>query len=556
MCPPGFAERVRRSEHDTASRRSTPEPTRETTLVVGAGDDRAEREADRVSAEVIARLDASDLDTGQAVAHHGHSHVARSSGSAGPAPEVGFEGGALSAGLSDRIEGRRGSGAQLPVSVRSRLEPAFGGSLADVRVHADAESEHLNRAVSARAFTTGSDIFFGAGEYRPDAPDGERVLAHEIAHTRQHGSGARRTTIRRWDIKAANLGLHSAQKVKTLKKQPIWFLEDADGDQVVVKTEDQPTGMGLLAASLHKQITGVSSVKQRKLTNPERGEVDLAFQVQSVGGTLDHTWRDRGDQLKSEDAAIPATDDSRDVALEDARKRIADQTKSAIAMTVAEGKGADQLAEPRAGKGDLDDDRSRFRELLMNKDHLIQLGKMAAVDLFFGNQDRITNRNLGNWFVNPQSVIMLIDHLDPGSGPRAGTVALLNSGQWVNDIAFNFFMGPGQRKSLAVDLAKGAWIQGGDDKAQAWLAGPMTGGNGATRRQFMDKHLEAGFQEGRKHIDKVFSSTRWSVGKSKAHAAKQKIRGKAAVAAAEDNNAAGYYAELKQRAQWIKKNAK
>ena len=38
---------------------------------------------------------------------------------------------------------------------------------------------------SARAFTLGQDIVFGAGEYAPDTGEGTRLLAHELVHVVQ-----------------------------------------------------------------------------------------------------------------------------------------------------------------------------------------------------------------------------------------------------------------------------------------------------------------------------------------------------------------------------------
>src|SRR5690242_18751829 len=74
--------------------------------------------------------------------------------------EVGLEGGPLSAELSGRINSRRGGGAALDEGTRTSMEGAFGADFKDVRVHTDAESDALNRSISAKAFTTGSDIFF------------------------------------------------------------------------------------------------------------------------------------------------------------------------------------------------------------------------------------------------------------------------------------------------------------------------------------------------------------------------------------------------------------
>jgi hypothetical protein len=98
---------------------------------------------------------------------------------------VGREGGALDASTAGAIENARGRGASLPGDVRARMETAFGTSLSGVRVHHDDGAAGLSSALSARAFTTGRDIFFGRGQYAPDTPEGEHVLAHEIAHIEQ-----------------------------------------------------------------------------------------------------------------------------------------------------------------------------------------------------------------------------------------------------------------------------------------------------------------------------------------------------------------------------------
>lgn len=83
------------------------------------------------------------------------------------------------------IDRRRGGGTPLDPSTRGRMEPLLGEQLGDVRVHADPTAAGLARSVDARAFTTGSDIFFGAGEYRPGEAGGRHLVAHELAHVVQ-----------------------------------------------------------------------------------------------------------------------------------------------------------------------------------------------------------------------------------------------------------------------------------------------------------------------------------------------------------------------------------
>jgi hypothetical protein len=69
--------------------------------------------------------------------------------------------------------------------VASRAGAVLGDSFGDVRVHTDDHAAALSRAVSARAFTVGNDIFFGAGEYRPTTASGQELLTHELTHVAQ-----------------------------------------------------------------------------------------------------------------------------------------------------------------------------------------------------------------------------------------------------------------------------------------------------------------------------------------------------------------------------------
>lgn len=77
------------------------------------------------------------------------------------------------------------NGHTLEGSVRHRMERGFGHSFADVQVHTDSGAGQMAAAHSARAFTVGSDIAFGAGQYRPGTPAGDVLIAHELAHVIQ-----------------------------------------------------------------------------------------------------------------------------------------------------------------------------------------------------------------------------------------------------------------------------------------------------------------------------------------------------------------------------------
>jgi hypothetical protein len=94
-------------------------------------------------------------------------------------------GGAVHPDVEATIAARRGRGAPLPDALAGKFSAGLGGAVDDVRVHTDATADALARSVSARAFATGTDIFFARGEYRPGTPAGDELISHEVAHTEQ-----------------------------------------------------------------------------------------------------------------------------------------------------------------------------------------------------------------------------------------------------------------------------------------------------------------------------------------------------------------------------------
>lgn len=66
----------------------------------------------------------------------------------------------------------------------------MGESFSDVQIHTGSTAAAACEAINARAFTVGNHIAFNQGEYDPDSPEGQHVLAHELAHVRQQTGGA------------------------------------------------------------------------------------------------------------------------------------------------------------------------------------------------------------------------------------------------------------------------------------------------------------------------------------------------------------------------------
>lgn len=94
------------------------------------------------------------------------------------------EGGA--AGEAAVSQALRRSGRPLPAPLQARLEAHFGVALDAVRVHDDAAAAAASEGIAARAFSTGTHVFFGRGELRPETPGGLELLAHEVTHVVQH----------------------------------------------------------------------------------------------------------------------------------------------------------------------------------------------------------------------------------------------------------------------------------------------------------------------------------------------------------------------------------
>ena len=96
--------------------------------------------------------------------------------------------GAAPGDVSGEVLGAAQSGGTpLAGAVRSEVEGKFGRDFSAVRVHDGGAAASAASSINARAYTVGSDIVFGAGQYEPDSASGKRLLAHELTHVAQQG---------------------------------------------------------------------------------------------------------------------------------------------------------------------------------------------------------------------------------------------------------------------------------------------------------------------------------------------------------------------------------
>jgi len=89
-----------------------------------------------------------------------------------------------------RINRERGGGQPLDQATQEHMGEATGYDFSQVRVHTSPEANDLSQQLGAKAFTTGKDIYFKDGAYDPGSSGGQELLAHELTHVVQQGSGA------------------------------------------------------------------------------------------------------------------------------------------------------------------------------------------------------------------------------------------------------------------------------------------------------------------------------------------------------------------------------
>ena len=82
------------------------------------------------------------------------------------------------------------NGQTLDRETRNFFEPRIGHDLGSVRIHTDDAAAESARSINARAYTLGTDIVFGSGEYAPHSESGRRLIAHELAHVGQQSGPA------------------------------------------------------------------------------------------------------------------------------------------------------------------------------------------------------------------------------------------------------------------------------------------------------------------------------------------------------------------------------
>jgi len=408
-------------------------------LAVGAVHDPAEAEADRIADQVLRNLAATPAaPSGGGVARAVRRKVADGT-PASSAPGHGLGGGDVLPETEARIERARGGGQELDPTTRARMEAAFGADLSGVRIHTGGEAASLSRDLNARAFTTGDDVFFGAGEYQPGTAAGDRVLAHELTHTIQQGGGARRVS--RLALRGTDWAATQTFTVSSGGANGVGFVDDGSGKLAVKSGEDFPEET-TIASNVMNQAVGGETQAPKKKGKKQDGAWSLASpEARALDGGEEAVLKKRLQAILSEREPT------------DREKKFVDRIGSGgatIVYELASGKDFSEVVSTQAattgtGKKQKLDPTSVLGQLFTNPAMMMSLGRAGAFDVFIGNGDRLVG------FFNTQN--FMVD-------PKTNTITLVDNAAMADEAAFTTTEIKGRSGTFTLEAESGfaAWM--------------------------------------------------------------------------------------------------
>lgn len=187
----------------------------------------------------------------------GASVQAKSTGKHGPDLET-----------ASKALSQAGTGQPLEADKRSQLEGSFGVGLQDVRIHQDNAAQTSARALNARAFTRGKDIFMGPGE----SPDNTRLIAHEVTHVLQQKAVPNQAPQSVQENKSAAIQSQKTEQVQTPTGSAA--TTGTSSPPTSEKKAEKPEAKGPREKAPEKQAK--AGAKETKKTGPAETEPDAA----------------------------------------------------------------------------------------------------------------------------------------------------------------------------------------------------------------------------------------------------------------------------------------
>ena len=255
-----------------------PEPLLQTKLVVGPANDQYDREADRVTDQVMrirvplheqVHPSASSVSSARNTAAEGNIQAKEQLPTQTPhgtnyaKPEVSetrLHTPSIGPQPTPNLWSPQNS-HPLSAATRAFMEPRFGADFSHVRLHTGPKAEQQAAAIQARAFTHGSQIWLGRGERELN----KGLLAHELAHVLQqqgHETFQRKTIDNVSFEKEANTARVIAEKIGE-KYINQWTLRDRNGTPLkYFEIEDRqgtifiPEGTRVVMLEMNSELPG------------------------------------------------------------------------------------------------------------------------------------------------------------------------------------------------------------------------------------------------------------------------------------------------------------
>jgi len=130
--------------------------------------------------------------------------------------------------IESDLNSAKGNGSPLPKPTRQRMESSFGTDFSNVRIHLHSSAIQMNKDLHAQAFTHGDNIFFNAGKFNPNTTSGKNLIAHELTHVIQQ---------RKSSLKPIN----KDDEPDTVAKGPKELLQDRQDDYVIDPDNEELT---------------------------------------------------------------------------------------------------------------------------------------------------------------------------------------------------------------------------------------------------------------------------------------------------------------------------
>ncbi len=220
------------------------------------------------------------------------------------------------------IQGLLNGGQPLDSGAKSRMSTAFGYDFAGVRVHTGAQAAGLSDDLNARAFTVGSDIAFGPGEYQPGTMIGDALIAHELAHVVQQSGGANAEVSEATNGAPEQSAMEAeADSAAISVVSSLWSnMAESAGSVAANAIPRLRSGLSLSRCPKKTQVKSPAAVKpgaKAKACKPDpavtklKSEIISTFKLSSVTETGDACWTAR-ELTKMRDALARIPADQRD----------------------------------------------------------------------------------------------------------------------------------------------------------------------------------------------------------------------------------------------------